>query len=273
MGPDIRCSSCGEKNSTDSTRCKKCGSKLPLTEESASFTREEQLDPLERERRERSKIFFNVQKSGSIEETYRISYPDDRAFITARRSAFNRIGLYAFFLIASILIVLWGFINVFITSPDFEVVFTRYLTAGIIQFLLILSLIVIINTFIDVRRITVYSEDGPVIGRIKGSLLFTRWHISGPLDVNNTTFRFGLFRSKGKMKTYFGSSFTLTVIRETTLVNDVNGEFYFSVQSLDSVYIRKRFRIDSTDQLNPLLICLASVCIIERLFKPKARPD
>ncbi len=268
----IFCKLCGEENSPNFSFCKNCGSELPLTEDLTSFPDEEPLDVFDREEKNRSKISFNIEKSGSTEEIYRISYPDDRDFILARRSALNRIGLYAFFVIAFIVIVFWGITYVFIDSPDFGEAFVSYLMTGIIQLLLALSLMVIINMFVDVRRITVYNEDESVIGRIKGNLFFTRWRISESSNVNNAAFRFRLFRSTGEMKTSFGT-FPLNVTGETTLVNDENGELCFSVHSLDSIYVRRRFRIDSNGQLNPLMICLASVCIIERMFRPKTEPD
>ncbi|MHA2245424.1 MAG: hypothetical protein ACXADY_10705 [Candidatus Hodarchaeales archaeon] len=272
MGLYITCKLCGEQNSTNFTYCKNCDSELPLTEELPSFPDEEPLDVFDCVERKRSKISFNIEKSGFTEETYRISYLDKRDFIIARRSALNRVGLYAFFGITFIVIVFWGLIYVFNDSPDFGEAFVSYLITGIIQILLALSLMVIINMFLDVRRITVYNEDESVIGRIKGNLFFTRWHISESSNENNAAFRFGLFRSIGEMKTSFGT-FKLNVTREITLVNDENGEISFSVHSLDSIYVRRRFRIDSSGQLNPLMICLASICIIERMFRPKTEQD
>lgn len=272
MGLYVVCKFCGEENSTNFTYCKKCGSELPLTESLGPFPDEEPPDVFDREERKLPKISFNIVKSGSTEETYRISFPDDRVFIIARRSALNRIGVYVFFLIAFIVIIFWGINYVFIDSPNFGDAFISYLITGIIQLLLALSLMAIINTFGGLRRITVYNEDESLIGTIRGNLFFTRWRVSESSKVNNATFRFGLFRSTGEMKTSFGS-FPLTRTRKTTLVNDVNGELCFSVHSLDSIYVRRRFRIDSNGQLNPLLICLASVCIIERMFRPKTEPD
>lgn len=268
----IICKLCGEENSPNFTYCKSCGSELPLTEDLPPFPDEEPLDLFDREERELSKLSFNIEKSGFTEETYRINYPDDRDFIIARRSALNRLGLYAFFGITFIVIIFWGINYVFLDSPDFGEAFVSYLITGIIQILLALSLMVIINMFVDVRRISVYNENESLIGTIRGNLFFTRWRISESSNVNNAAFRFGLFRSTGEMKTSFGT-FTLNVTKETTLVNDENGELCFSVHSLDSIYVRRRFRIDSNGQLNPLMICLASICIIERMFRPKIEQD
>ena len=252
--------------------CENCGSELPLREEISSFLDKEPQNGFDRGVRGIDKFSFNIVKSGFTEETYRIRYPDDRDFIIAQRSALNRLGLYAFFGVIFIVIVLWGITNVFIDSPDFSEAFVIYLMTGIIQIFLALIIMVIINTLVDVRRITVYNEDESIIGAIRGNLFFTRWRVSETSEVNNARFRFGLFRSKGEMKTSFGS-FTLNVTEETTLVTDRNGELSFSVHSLDSIYVRRRFRIDSNGQLNPLLICLASICIIERIFRPKTEPD
>ncbi|MFX1284839.1 MAG: hypothetical protein ACFFB5_14355 [Promethearchaeota archaeon] len=268
----IVCKLCGEKNSTNFSFCKKCGSELPITEIFRPFPDQELPDVLDREEREFTEISFNIEKSGSIEEIYRITYPDDRVFIIARRSARNRIGIYAFFGITFVVIALWGIFYSFVDSPDFGEAFVNYLISGVIQIFLILSLMVIINFYRGLRRITVYNENEMVIGRIRGNLFFTRWRVSELSRINNATFRFGLFRSTGEMKTSFGS-FSVDVTRETTSVNDMNGELCFSVRSLDSIYVRRRFQIDSKAKLDPLLICLASICIIERMFRPKAEPD
>lgn len=268
----IICKLCGEKNGTNFAYCKKCGSELPLTEDISPFPDEEPLDVFDREEEKRSELSFYIEKSGAIEETYRIRYPDDRDFIFARRSALNRMGLFAFFGITFAVIVFWGMLNVFIDSPDFGEAFVSYLATGFIQLFLVLSLMVIIDTFLHVRRLTVYNEDEILIGTIRGNLFFTRWRISELSKVNNASFRFGLFRITGEMKTSFGS-FSLTGTKKTTQVNDVNGELCFSVHSLDSIYVRRRFRIDSNGQLNPLMICLASVCIIERMFRPETESD
>jgi hypothetical protein len=250
----------------------KRGSEFPLKEDLHTFPVEEPLDLFDREESNLTKIFYNIEKSGFTEETYRICYSDNRDFIIAQRSALNRLGLYVFFGFAFIVIILLGINFVFVESPDFTETFINYLITGITQLLLILGLMTIINKFVDVRRITVYNQDESLVGTIKGNLFFTRWYISESSTVNNAFVRFGLFRSTGEMKTSFGS-FSLDKTNETIDVKDVNGELCFSLCSLDSIYKRRRFRIDSNAQLNPVLICMSSICIIERMFRPKTKPD
>ncbi|UCE14735.1 MAG: hypothetical protein JSV04_06025, partial [Candidatus Heimdallarchaeota archaeon] len=254
--------------------CKNCGSELLLMEEFRPFHTEEHPDVFNHEERDSKRISFNIEKSGSTEEIYRFSYLDDRDLIMARRSTLNRVGIYIFFLIAFLVIAFWGINYVFIYSPDFGEAFISYLISGIIQLLLALVLMAIINTYLGLRRITVYDENELPIGRIRGNLFFTRWRVFELTNANNAsaTFRFALFRPKGEMKTS-SRSFLLSVSGEIVFLKDEHGELFFSVHSLDSIYIRRKFRIDSNGQLNPLLICLASICIIERMFRPKTEPD
>ncbi|MFX0124115.1 MAG: hypothetical protein ACFFAE_10795 [Candidatus Hodarchaeota archaeon] len=265
----INCPLCGTRNSVIFSFCKSCGSELPLTEK---IPDEEPPDVFNQEETDIRKSSFNIEKSGFSEETYRISYSDNRDFIITRRSALNRIGLYAFFLIAFALIGIWGILKNITDPSEFGGAVVNYFITGIIQILLGFGLMVLINLYRGLRRITVYDNNEVRIGVIKGNLFFTRWQVSESSPLNNMTLRFGLFRSTGKMNTSYGS-FALSRTKETAKVMDKKSEVYFSVESLDSIYVRRRFRIDSNNQLNPLLVCLASVCIIERMFRPKTEPD
>lgn len=203
-------------------------------------------------------ISFDIQKSGFIERTYRISYTDDRVFMIAKRSTLNRVGLYFLFILAF-------FGDLYLSSSIWID------TSGINLY--ILSIVVLITQiFVGIRRISIYSADGQLIGTIKGNLFFNKWKISDLSRETNATLRFGLFRSKGKLENQFGWFLLVRTgkIRNARGVEgyDSNGKFCFSIASLDSIYVRKRFRVNSDGILNPNQICMASVCIIERMFRP-----
>lgn len=59
------------------------------------------------------------------------------------------------------------------------------------------------------------------------------------------------------------------------IVVNSNDEIVFAIYPQDSAYDRNRFSIIKTSlkgQLHPILVILASVCLIERFYKPKRKP-
>lgn len=268
----ITCLLCGERNNVIFSFCKKCGSELPSTEKNLPSSDEELPDIFDQEERRTREILFDVEKSGFVKEAYRISHLDDRDFIIARRSTQNRIGVYLFFFIVFGIIGVWGILENITDPSEFGEAFFNYIITGIFQILLCLGIMVVVNFYGNLRRITVYNENEVRIGAIRGNLFFTRWCFTESSTHNINRIQFGLFRSIGELRTPLGS-FTVSSTKEIAKVMDKNGEVTFSVHSLESEYTRKRFKINSSGQLNPLLVCLASICIIERMFRPRTEPD
>ena len=200
---------------------------------------------------------FLINKSGIIGKTYIITDINKPGYITAQRSASNRIKLYLFFLVAIVVDILLN-----------GLIWTTY------KPFCLLILIVITQLTVGIRCITVYNTDEQLIGTIKSNLFFTRWEISELSSSNNATFRFGLFKRTGRLETRFNHLVLEKKYLESTVTAyDSNDKFYFILTSLDSKYTRKEFRIDTKGYLDSNLLCMAAICIIERSFRPKTRNE
>ena len=208
-------------------------------------------------------IDFDIVKSGRIGITYKIVSDDSSVEITAGISRFNRC-------------LSWIFIILLYFS--FILLFTWLFPAIII-------LLFFLNYFIGIRRLTVqtwYNGDETFSCRIKGNIFFTKWKISDNPEWSNLFFSFPLFRSKGELNTTSGVCqikglknflWAMGFGNGDIEIVDSNDEHIFSLYPQDSIYARKRFRIGSDGQLDPIQICLASICMIERFYRPKSRSN
>jgi len=206
---------------------------------------------------------ISIQKTSYIGETYRITNQND--FI-ARRSSFNRLGVY--FLIIVLVLACLTFFSI-LNLSGLQLPFT------LSPFFILILLIIMINKFTDIRRITVFGPDGLPMGIIKGNLSFNRWKILDLGGETNLTLHFNFWGSDGKMETHF-DSFMLKKVGECIRVFDSNNIECFGILSTDSIYERKNFLIilaKMGSKLNPFLTFSVSICIIERCFRPVKKLD
>ncbi|MHA2243946.1 MAG: LamG domain-containing protein [Candidatus Hodarchaeales archaeon] len=200
---------------------------------------------------------FHVKKSGRLAVTYKIDNNDNFKNMVAFRSSLNRLAIYAMIVIPFIL--LFGTSN----SPGLLFIISSFS-------LLLLLVILVPNKWILVRRITILDEHGTPIGYIKGNLYFTWWEVSDLRGEYKASLNFNFIRHRGEIKTQDTSLYLLGDQGRTDVYDNLNNQV-FSVISPDSIYVRKRFSIESNDQINPFLIVTLSVCIIERFYKPKSQ--
>lgn len=278
----IICQLCGEKNSTNFSYCRECGGELAkkkdsldlhfsyINEISAQERFDDSLDALDKPERVTLRTVFSVQKSGGFETTYKIEYFGGSSFITAERSAINRIDVYLIFIIPFLFYL--SPIGGFLGNIVFDLFFTfPFLVFLFNPFFFIVILAVLFNLFIFIRRISIYGADRSELGILRGNLFFTRWKIKDFSGLQETRLNFSLMQGKGVIQTP-SAYLIVKSLGNSSVVHDSSNNHYFTVSSLDSQYIRSRFRIESSGQLSPLLTCLASICIIERFYKPQSEP-
>ena len=229
------------------------------------------------------KLTFRINKSGTIATVYQI-LNNNELFISAKRSTFNRIALYLLFILPFIInlflipfftdlfdLLPWDQMNAELPKALLELIKVFQLFVTFIM--LPLTFILLINKFSVLRRFHIYGADGTSLGHLKGSLFFSQWVLNDFFGFEKTKLRFSPFRRMGEIKN------TLGVLKVETrsddsihlhciTVKDQNQEIVFEVISLDSPYVRKRFDIITTNvEERSLLVCLSSVCIIERWFR------
>ncbi len=199
-------------------------------------------------KQDRNSMF--VQKSASFEVVYKIGSLNDKISeeIIGTRSKANRLAIYIIFLI--------------------------------FFFPVAIPILLIFNLFWLPRRIAIIALDGNKMGLIKGSLLFNRWKISrfysGLKDIkvrlNLINFNLGKFpKNCGTIKTTNGSLRVTRVSSSEICVYDQQNTHVLSVITLDSIYVRKKFRIWSDNFLDFYDTSTIAICIIERFYRPESR--
>ncbi|MFW9856945.1 MAG: hypothetical protein ACFFFG_17985 [Candidatus Thorarchaeota archaeon] len=217
---------------------------------------------------------FTIKKLNTFETTYKISYGNNREFLVVRRSSTNRMATYVIILIACLgFPVYFTFLEVLIFPMEYDfgqMAFQLLVlpSIGIILFLLL----IVPNKWILIRKFSITDETGTYIGSIKGNLYFSRWKISNLRGKDEASLKLTIIGHKGEIKTKT-VSITLEGDPKRTNIVDSQNNLVFSVSSLDSVYIRKQFGIETNEELDPFLVTTVSVCIIERFYRPLVKTD